>query len=410
MQNKKDNQELFDQQISDLLNSTPLSPPDDYESFIDDKIREGVESAKQQHKVVAFVRKHRKMIATFAIILGISAIGISTKATIDYYKDRMGKISESEKEETLERVEEEVGEAATFSREFTSNERERMKVLEEKYKNNGIFPEKKLKIIDSLDEVDESTICYYYPTRTYYLPDRELTDEELLEYIDDFEKTNYILQEQFIKEQESYADIEAIPDEDMKKIAIKAVVMYFDEKTENLLADIKWSYVYEEMEGGYTKDVNITVVNKNNSRFYEVHADGITGNINAIYNNCTLNDLDKTYPYAPHSKCEYSKEEICDSFKKNIDLACKCAPGLKCEGGAAIVYYGEGNVLGGTVLLKYNMEGGRQVEMTYVLKDGSIDYISPDYDATFETDYEFLEELSEKYGFEIRCTKFDLTK
>ena len=38
--------------------------------------------------------------------------------------------------------------------------------------------------MDSAEEVTEGTLCYIISTGEYYLPDRELTDEELLEIID----------------------------------------------------------------------------------------------------------------------------------------------------------------------------------------------------------------------------------
>ena len=69
-------------------------------------------------------------------------------------------------------------------RAYADTEKERMAQLQESYQNETAKPEKMIQEVNSAEEVTEGTLCYIISTGEYYLPDRELTDEELLEIID----------------------------------------------------------------------------------------------------------------------------------------------------------------------------------------------------------------------------------
>ena len=69
-------------------------------------------------------------------------------------------------------------------REYSNTEKERMADLQESYQSETAKPEKMIQEVDSAQEVTEGTLCYIVSTGEYYLPDRELTDEELLQIID----------------------------------------------------------------------------------------------------------------------------------------------------------------------------------------------------------------------------------
>lgn len=69
-------------------------------------------------------------------------------------------------------------------RQYSDSEKERMEELQESYRNETAKPEKMIQEADSADDVTEGTLCYIVSTGQFYLPDRELTDEELLEIID----------------------------------------------------------------------------------------------------------------------------------------------------------------------------------------------------------------------------------
>ncbi len=69
-------------------------------------------------------------------------------------------------------------------REYSDTEKERMAKLQESYQNETVKPKQMIQEVDSAEAVTQGTLCYILSTGEYYLPDRELTDEELLEIID----------------------------------------------------------------------------------------------------------------------------------------------------------------------------------------------------------------------------------
>lgn len=76
------------------------------------------------------------------------------------------------------------GEANSHNRDFTLEERERYAQLEIEYQRNGLFPQNEIACLYTGDIYGGDGVAIDPDTRTIYLPDRELTDEELLEIID----------------------------------------------------------------------------------------------------------------------------------------------------------------------------------------------------------------------------------
>lgn len=69
-------------------------------------------------------------------------------------------------------------------RQYTDQEKERMQKLQATYQDETAKPENMIQEVDSAEDVTEGTLCYITSTGQFYLPDRELTDEELLQIID----------------------------------------------------------------------------------------------------------------------------------------------------------------------------------------------------------------------------------
>ncbi len=135
----------------------------------------------------------RSLPAAAAILLAVGIVSIPVQAGIRYLvKERMESIPKEEMEETLEMQKEQTNDADLFSREYSPNEKQRMEALFRDYQN-GIFPERQLLIVEEEEQVTEDTLCYLESTGCFYLPDRELTDEEILEIIEFNYKREYAL-------------------------------------------------------------------------------------------------------------------------------------------------------------------------------------------------------------------------
>ena len=129
--------------------------------------------------------------AAAAFVLAAGIVSIPVQAIVqNIVRARMEEIPQNEVEEIENMIQRQKVLEDTFSRVFSDTEKERNKVLWKSYEN-GTFPEKSIQQVDTPEEVTEGTLCYIRTTGEFHLPDREMTDEELLEIIDFQHKMEY---------------------------------------------------------------------------------------------------------------------------------------------------------------------------------------------------------------------------
>lgn len=139
--------------------------------------------------------------AGFVVIAGLG--GVSVHAVVNsLVKDRMDSMPQETMEEMAEQLDAANTVASGYSREFTESERERQRELTKAYQS-GTFPEAELAKVEDKSQIDGDTFCYVSGEDYYYIPERELTDEELLQYIDFNKKMDYALQKRY---EEEYSD------------------------------------------------------------------------------------------------------------------------------------------------------------------------------------------------------------
>lgn len=149
------------------------------------------------------MRKPRKKTgAVFAILIGINILWMTGCGKTESESGRTGAealpvISEGQQEaleaqsvadtvQIQEKEQEQSGDTEDNSgmRAYSDKEQERMKELQEAYQKETAKPEKKIEEVESAEDAASGALCYIVSTGQFYLPDRELTDEELLEIID----------------------------------------------------------------------------------------------------------------------------------------------------------------------------------------------------------------------------------
>ncbi len=142
--------------------------------------------------------KHRwkkKAIAAAIAIAIVGAGGSSVYAVVkNMAQQRMEHMPEEEKKTILDEVDSQTANATTYSRELTQEEEERKKDLAIAYKN-GQFPENELLKVEDESQIDKDCLCYVTTTAYMALPERELTDEEILQILDDSYKKQYAVEE-----------------------------------------------------------------------------------------------------------------------------------------------------------------------------------------------------------------------
>lgn len=146
---------------------------------------------KMENKKVWNWKKMTTVAAAFVMMVGV--ISFPVQAVVkNVVKVRMENVSQEELLHIYDMIQEQEIPADGFSREYSSKEKERNKELWESYKN-GTFPQKIIQQVDNVEEVVKGTLCYVKNTGYFYLPDREMTDEEILEIIDFQNTMNYAL-------------------------------------------------------------------------------------------------------------------------------------------------------------------------------------------------------------------------
>lgn len=131
-------------------------------------------------------RKTLFLVAVITVILGLTAC-----AAINLLMRRMESMDESEINEYVKEVYS-TSNPVRYTRGLSQSERERELTLRKSYEE-GLFPENDIAIM-SVDEYKGEGIAFDYEKNVFCLPDRELTDEELLEIIDYLQKCDYSLQ------------------------------------------------------------------------------------------------------------------------------------------------------------------------------------------------------------------------
>jgi len=190
----------MDESIREYMKKNPGPQiPEDYEEHIRAKFTEALGREKR-------FRVPKIAVAVFTVVF-LMVVGMGTYAAVDYVQERMSQLTEDEKEKYVSDIQSSLAEADTFSRELTEKETERLKELQTKYEDEGLYPIDQIFVINSEQEVVSDRICFLPKTSTFYLPKTELSDEDILELIDYYYSLQYSLEQQNETEEYQVAEI-----------------------------------------------------------------------------------------------------------------------------------------------------------------------------------------------------------
>lgn len=136
---------------------------------------------KKRKQISRMRRLPRAAVIAFACCLALGMTAAAMGLT-SLYRQRMQEMTEDEVDRYYNIAN--GGEANSHNRNFTLEEEERYAQLETEYQRNGLFPQNEITCLYTGDIYGGEGVAIDPDTRTVYLPDRELTDEELLEIID----------------------------------------------------------------------------------------------------------------------------------------------------------------------------------------------------------------------------------
>lgn len=192
----------FDKEIRRLAKQSKCPTSKNYEIKINNLLEDLGNKASEQTTKKAARRPFFKLGIAACALTVICLVSVPVTAQIiDYVKQRMLSMSDREFEEIADSndehniTREHDTEATIYSREMTPQEEKRYSELRDKYENEGVFPEGKLQIVDKLEDSENIDFPVYETyNKKLFLPEKELSDEELLEIIDYNYKSDYVLQ------------------------------------------------------------------------------------------------------------------------------------------------------------------------------------------------------------------------
>lgn len=150
-------------------------------------------TGEKKGKAAGSLKKTALSAAAALLVVGVIAIPVQAGIR-RLVRERMESIPEEEMKEITRNMEEQNVEAGSYSRGYSEEEEERMAELFRAYQK-GTFPTGELQQIDDPQQIGEDAVYYLWKDGCFYLPDREMTDEEILQIIDFEYKRNYSLEQ-----------------------------------------------------------------------------------------------------------------------------------------------------------------------------------------------------------------------
>ncbi|MBO4310130.1 MAG: hypothetical protein J5856_03570 [Lachnospiraceae bacterium] len=129
------------------------------------------------------------------IVFGVFALfSIGASAAIIGFKTRLSNMDETEYENIYTEVQNDVFISTDegFSRELRDSEIKRILKLERDYYDNGVFPKRNMPHYETIDEMKEGELAYVASENIVFVPEKDMDDEQLLEYIDHDAKKRYV--------------------------------------------------------------------------------------------------------------------------------------------------------------------------------------------------------------------------
>lgn len=119
---------------------------------------------------------------------------ITVTAAVSILQQRMEAMNEKEMEEYFVQIYQNKIGVDNYNRSYLESEKARMAELRKSYEETGLFPKGALTMISEPEEYKGKGVAFYGKTATFFFPEKEMSDEELLQIIDFMQKRDYSLQ------------------------------------------------------------------------------------------------------------------------------------------------------------------------------------------------------------------------
>ena len=168
-------------------------------------------------------------------MIGALAIGYTGIGTYAYYQSvqtRMESMPQAEVEEYRQDLIHDTAVVIddSYSRKLTDEENLRIAELERKYNSEGRYPEENIERVETLAEWDGKSVCYVEEDNKLHIPE-EMTDEDILSFIDYSTKKDYVMEQEAEKEADDtpspYVAVENVSEADLVRAGYDALSTLF---------------------------------------------------------------------------------------------------------------------------------------------------------------------------------------
>lgn len=188
--------DFIDRKIRKMAEAERMAVPESMDAKVEN-ILDGLETEKKDSKntdgkrVNQTVRHYgfRRIVIPAAACLLLASVTVTASGL---YRARMESMNHEKLETYFSGLQDADVAADSYSRPLTDGEKNRLEELRQAYLEEGYFPQKELAMLDSPEKYKKG-VAFYAARSTFFLPEKELTDEQLLELIDFKEKREYSL-------------------------------------------------------------------------------------------------------------------------------------------------------------------------------------------------------------------------
>ena len=207
--------DFIDGKIRKMAEAERMAVPESLDAKVEN-ILDGLETEKKDSKNTDGKRVNqtvhhygfRRIVIPAAACLLLASVTVTASGL---YRARMESMNHEKLETYFSGLQEADVAADSYSRPLTDGEKNRLEELRQAYLEEGYFPKKELVMLDSPEKYKKG-VAFYAARSIFFLPEEEMTDEELLELIDFREKRDYSLAK--ITEEIEAGDYEYVKTED----------------------------------------------------------------------------------------------------------------------------------------------------------------------------------------------------
>lgn len=207
--------DYIDRKIKKMAESERMAVPESLNATVENILEglkpENADSKNTDGKGANQTVRHygfRRIVIPAAACLLLASVTVTASGL---YRARMESMNHEKLETYFSGLQEADVAADSYSRPLTDGEKNRLEELRQVYLEEGYFPKKELALLDSPEKYKKG-VAFYAARSTFFLPEEEMTDEELLELIDFREKRDYSLAK--ITEEIETGDYEYVKTED----------------------------------------------------------------------------------------------------------------------------------------------------------------------------------------------------